>query len=217
MAFRAPQAPRTPRPSTWLLPLFAPSPPLTTVALPPEDSLGTATPSARPPSTPVIKEDSLAPPPVIKEDSSAGPSRSGARLMHFLSAWVGPWGPRSLFGRLWQGASIGHGFNLHSACFLPNSHNWGQTFSYLCRTRWRKAWYTPFPPSPASSLEYSRCHNRTEDPLNNYASSTSGEAYRDRRLTTNFELWVEIFCVPTCFHVKIPKPCLSAPREKISS
>ena len=36
-----------------------------------------------------------------------------------------------------------------------------------------------------------------------------GEAYRDRRLTTNFELWVEIFCVPTCFHVKIPKPCLS--------
>ena len=42
-----------------------------------------------------------------------------------------------------------------------------------------------------------------------YASPTSGEAYRDRRLTTNFELWVEIFCVPTCFHMKIPKPCLS--------
>ena len=42
-----------------------------------------------------------------------------------------------------------------------------------------------------------------------YASPTSGEAYRDRRLTTNFELWVEIFCVPTCFHVRIPKPCLS--------
>ena len=42
-----------------------------------------------------------------------------------------------------------------------------------------------------------------------YASPTSGEAYRDRRLTTNFELWVEIFCVSTCFHVKIPKPCLS--------
>ena len=35
------------------------------------------------------------------------------------------------------------------------------------------------------------------------------EAYRDRRLTTNFELWVEIFCVPTCFHVRIPKPCPS--------
>ena len=43
----------------------------------------------------------------------------------------------------------------------------------------------------------------------NYASPTSGEAYRDRRLTTNFELWVKIFCVPTCFHVRIPKPCLS--------
>ena len=42
-----------------------------------------------------------------------------------------------------------------------------------------------------------------------YASPSSGEAYRDRRLTTNFELWVEIFCVPTCFHVRIPKPCLS--------
>ena len=37
----------------------------------------------------------------------------------------------------------------------------------------------------------------------------SGIGYRDRRLTTNFELWVEIFCVPTCFHVRIPKPCLS--------
>ena len=42
-----------------------------------------------------------------------------------------------------------------------------------------------------------------------YASPTSGEAYRDRRLTTNFEFWVEIFCVPTCFHMTIPKPCLS--------
>ena len=43
----------------------------------------------------------------------------------------------------------------------------------------------------------------------NYASPTSGEAYRDRWLTTNFELWVEFFCVPTCFHVRIPKLCLS--------
>ena len=43
----------------------------------------------------------------------------------------------------------------------------------------------------------------------NYASPSSGEAYRDRRLTTNFELRVEIFCVPTCFHMRIPKPCLS--------
>ena len=45
--------------------------------------------------------------------------------------------------------------------------------------------------------------------IDHYASPTSGEAYRDRQLTTNFELWVEIFCVPTCFHVRIPKPCLS--------
>ena len=37
----------------------------------------------------------------------------------------------------------------------------------------------------------------------------SSYACRDRQLTTNFELWVEIFCVPTCFHVKIPKQCLS--------
>ena len=42
-----------------------------------------------------------------------------------------------------------------------------------------------------------------------YASPSSGEAYRDRRLTTNFELWVEFFCVPTCFHMRIPKPCQS--------
>ena len=42
-----------------------------------------------------------------------------------------------------------------------------------------------------------------------YGSPSSGEAYRDRRLTTNFELWVEIFCVPTCFHMRIPKQCLS--------
>ena len=49
--------------------------------------------------------------------------------------------------------------------------------------------------------------NNTRDVY--YASPSSGEAYRDRRLTTNFELWVEIFCVSTCFHVRIPKPCLS--------
>ena len=45
--------------------------------------------------------------------------------------------------------------------------------------------------------------------VNIYASLISGEAYRNWRLTTNFELWVEIFCVPTCFHMRIPKPCLS--------
>ena len=41
-----------------------------------------------------------------------------------------------------------------------------------------------------------------------YASLSSGEAYRDRQLTTNFELWV-FFFVLTCFHVRIPIPCLS--------
>ena len=44
---------------------------------------------------------------------------------------------------------------------------------------------------------------------NNYASSSSVDAYSDRLLTPNFELWVEIFCVPTCFYIRIPKPCLS--------
>ena len=49
----------------------------------------------------------------------------------------------------------------------------------------------------------------SSSPVHIYASPSSGEAYRDRQLTTNFEVWVEIFCVPTCFHVRIPKPCLS--------
>ena len=62
----------------------------------------------------------------------------------------------------------------------------------------------------AASFKPSKC----------YDSPTSGEAYRDRQLTTNFEFSVEIFCVLTCFHVRIPKPCLSVhlsiPREKKS-
>ena len=51
-----------------------------------------------------------------------------------------------------------------------------------------------------------------------YASPSSGDAYRDRQLTTNFELRVEIFCVPTCFHLRIPKPCLSVrtPKKEIA-
>ena len=57
----------------------------------------------------------------------------------------------------------------------------------------------------------------TTKQVSHYASPSSGEAYRDRRLTTNFELWVEFFCVPTCFHVRIPKPCLSVPRKNKSS
>ena len=44
---------------------------------------------------------------------------------------------------------------------------------------------------------------------NFYPSPSFGEAYSDRQLTTNFELWVEKFWVPTCFHVRIPKQCLS--------
>ena len=44
-----------------------------------------------------------------------------------------------------------------------------------------------------------------------YASPTSGEAYRDRRLTTNFELWVEIFCADMfpCEDSKTVSVCLS--------
>ena len=38
---------------------------------------------------------------------------------------------------------------------------------------------------------------------------SSGEAYNDRQLNPNFELWVEIFSVPTCFHVRIPISCMS--------
>ena len=35
--------------------------------------------------------------------------------------------------------------------------------------------------------------------INNNASPSWGEAYGDRQLTPNFELWVEIFCVLACF------------------
>ena len=50
-----------------------------------------------------------------------------------------------------------------------------------------------------------------------YASPSSGEAYSDRQLTLNFELWVEIFCE---LNVSIwgfeNSVCLSVPREKKS-
>ena len=51
-----------------------------------------------------------------------------------------------------------------------------------------------------------------------YASPSSGDAYNDRQVTHNFELWVEFFCVPTCFQMRIPKPCLSVrtPRKEIA-
>ena len=42
-----------------------------------------------------------------------------------------------------------------------------------------------------------------------YASPSSGDVNSDRQLTPNFELRVEIFCVPTCFHMRIPKSRLS--------
>ena len=47
-----------------------------------------------------------------------------------------------------------------------------------------------------------------------YASPTSGKEYRDRGLTTNFELWVLIFCVPTCFHMRIPKTVSICPHPE---
>ena len=52
----------------------------------------------------------------------------------------------------------------------------------------------------------------------NYAYPSLGDAYSDRQLSPNFELWVEIFGVQTCFHVRIPKPCLSVrtPRKDIT-
>ena len=49
-------------------------------------------------------------------------------------------------------------------------------------------------------------------------SPSSGDAYSDRQLTPNFELWVEIFCVPTVFLWEFQnRVCLSVlPREKKS-
>ena len=43
----------------------------------------------------------------------------------------------------------------------------------------------------------------------NYASPSSWDAYSDWQLTRNFELWHEMFCVSTCFHMTILKLCLS--------
>ena len=60
-----------------------------------------------------------------------------------------------------------------------------------------------------------------KDKKHYYASLSSGEAYRDRQLTTNFKFWVENF---VCQHVSIwgfqnrvcPSVRLSVPREKKS-
>ena len=57
-----------------------------------------------------------------------------------------------------------------------------------------------------------------------YASPSSGEAYRNRQLTTNFELWVEIFLCADMFPYEDyktvsvrPSVHLSVPREKKSA
>ena len=93
-----------------------------------------------------------------------------------------------------------------------------QIFMYLYIYKWNY-WFEPF-----HSYFWLLCvtTSRIYVKYTNYASPSSGEAYRDRKLTTNFEFWVEIFCVPTCFHVRIPKPCLSVcssvrtPRKEIT-
>ena len=92
--------------------------------------------------------------------------------------------------------------------------------------RWRWLWWWPRLHHLSSAQEKGRApqgwqawdsHSQTGR-AGNYTSPSSGEAYRDLQLTTNFELWVEIFCVPTCFHniMRIPKPCLSVrtPKKK---
>ena len=78
------------------------------------------------------------------------------------------------------------------------SFNWRDAIWKCCQFPpiWLNCW--------KKTLKMQGVHNFTVY----YASPTSGEAFRNQRLTTNFELWVEIFCVPTCFHMRIPKPCL---------
>ena len=73
----------------------------------------------------------------------------------------------------------------------------------------RYPWLDLSPLTPNCHNLFISCGNLSHRCHHYYASPISEEAYRNRRLTTNFELWVEIFCVPTCFHVRIPKLCLS--------
>ena len=49
------------------------------------------------------------------------------------------------------------------------------------------------------------CRNKTTY----YASPTSVDAYNDRQLSNNNWALSWNFCVLTCFHMRIPKPCLS--------
>ena len=60
---------------------------------------------------------------------------------------------------------------------------------------------------PTSNRKFHYCN------MANYASSSPGDANYVRQLTSNFELWVEILCVPTCFHMSIPISCLSPGKE----
>ena len=87
-------------------------------------------------------------------------------------------------------------------------------------------------PPPPSSSQKSGNHRRGQstapnvrldvdalfkpDNFINYAAPSSGEVYRDRRLTTNFEFELKFFVcrVPTCFHVRIPKQCLTVRTPK---
>ena len=44
---------------------------------------------------------------------------------------------------------------------------------------------------------------------NMYASPSSGDAYSDRQLTLNFELWVQFFVCRNVSIMRIPESCLS--------
>ena len=85
--------------------------------------------------------------------------------------------------------------------FFPSERLWWQriqTWRSICRRiacpgLW--PWRGHF---PGNSHDHISFWKRTYWDLDNvnglyYASPTSGEAYRNRQLTTNFELWVEIF------------------------
>ena len=52
--------------------------------------------------------------------------------------------------------------------------------------------------------------------LDHYASPTSRDAYRDRRLTTNFELWVEIFLCADMFPYEDSKTVSVCPSVRLS-
>ena len=104
------------------------------------------------------------------------------------------------FDLCWRAEIIQVGLNMHLYVVIGDASSslWGSTSSLFMIL-------SIFQPHKMLC-----CHaNNFINAATYYAFPSSGEAYRNRRLTTNFELWVEFFCVPTCFHVRIPKPCLS--------